>query len=522
MLLTHSIHTIYADVLKNFSKAILTSVPADAISNSVLKLKTIQSLEKNKEEKEKKLIHLQERIKNETSEELEIKTDAQEKETELKLENPEIINKKTDIEANALNDTIYNVYNSTFWSRIGTESIMSLSQSFFKSIPFFKLIPSTVITQATASIICPLINIILSENDMLKKAFNKNKTENSQKIIEQAENKPVMRFIRFLKGSMREKIAPLTDKILEELFGIEKPKTLLTESGKAVLDTEGNKIKSLAKVNYFKLSGTMLASFLLTAFTLGKKTTAVGFEDANTPLKALGAFLFTVFSRVNTTLMQKVPSMLEEGRSWDELYENIISRKLLVPSAQYAIDAVAGLLPFKNINPVTKSNIGRMILEFTIPPFEKTFTPMSIKNIISDDQRYTAHKFIKPILGFFANNLKSTYYNLNKTIYGSLGIMPKDIPEIWERKEMELLKDGLPEELQEKYGDKNLFQSIGIAIKALAYTPINVINWTKASIKSNEKQVAKLNELVELENKIEELERIYEQSPSALKEKVVA
>ena len=162
MLLTHSIHTIYADVLKNFSKAILTSVPADAISNSVLKLKTIQSLEKNKEEKEKKLIHLQERIKNETSEELEIKTDAQEKETELKLENPEIINKKTDIEANALNDTIYNVYNSTFWSRIGTESIMSLSQSFFKSIPFFKLIPSTVITQATAFIICPLINIILS------------------------------------------------------------------------------------------------------------------------------------------------------------------------------------------------------------------------------------------------------------------------------------------------------------------------------------------------------------------------
>ena len=82
MLLTHSIHTIYADVLKNFSKAILTSVPADAISNSVLKLKTLQSLEKNKQEKEKKLVHLQAQIGEQHQE---IQNDPKKEELETRL-----------------------------------------------------------------------------------------------------------------------------------------------------------------------------------------------------------------------------------------------------------------------------------------------------------------------------------------------------------------------------------------------------------------------------------------------------
>ena len=80
-----------------------------------------------------------------------------------------------------------------------------------------------------------------------------------------------MKFIQFMKGSVRDRIAPLTDKTLETLFGIEKPVTLRTKSGKAIIDADGKEVKSLAKVNYLKLGGTMLASFLLTAFTLGKK-----------------------------------------------------------------------------------------------------------------------------------------------------------------------------------------------------------------------------------------------------------
>lgn len=486
MLLRDTIHTIYSDVLKNLSKAILTSVPADAISNSVLDLKTLEQLKKTKEYK------IQELASHEGS--------SPNPSTELDLE----------LKANALNDTIYNVYNSTFWSRIGTETIMSLSQSFFKNIPFFNKIPSAIITQGTAYIACPLINITLSDNDMLKKAFNKNKTPKSKSIIEQAEQKPIMKFIRFMKGSMKERIAPLTDFVLKNIFGIEKPETLTAANGEAVLDADSKEIKSLAKVNHLKLSAAMLASFLLTAFTLDKKTTAVGFENAKTPLKALVIFAFTVFSRVGSTLVQKVPSMLEEGRSWDELYENIISRKLLVPTAQYAIDAISGLLPFKNINPATKSNLGRMILEFTIPPFEKTFTPMSIKNIISDDQKFTAHKFIKPALSFFAKNLKPIYYNLSKLIYGNLGIMPKDIPEIWERKDMELLDKELPEELKSKYQDKNLIESIKIALKALAYTPVNVFKWTKASIAANTKQEMLLKDIISLEEKINGMKHLHQ------------
>ncbi|MCH2226880.1 MAG: hypothetical protein MK033_03825 [Candidatus Caenarcaniphilales bacterium] len=497
MLLTHTIYSIYSDILKNFSKAILTSVPADAISNSVLKLKSIKKIQKASEAKQEELEALKKQI-SESSETQELK------EEEL-TENQEKQEEPHRIEANALNDTLYNVYNSTFWSRIGTESIMSLSESFFKSIPLFKSVPSDLITQATASIVCPLINITLSENDMLKKAFNSNRTEKSQSIIDKAKDKPIMKFIGFLKGSLRDKIAPVTDGLLKNIFGIEKPELLLTEQGNPVLDEEGKEIYKLPKINYLKLGGTMLTSFLLTAFTLDKKTTAVGFEEASSPLKAFRVFTTTVFSRINTTLMQKVPSMLEEGRSWDELYENIISRKLLVPSAQYAVDAIAGILPFKSINPATKSNIGRMLLEFTIPPFEKTFTPMSIKNIISDEQRFTAHKFIKPILSFFANNLKSVYFNLNRLTYGSLGIMPLDIPELWERKEMQLLKDELPEDLKEEFRDKSFLESLAIGAKALAYTPVNVINWTKESINSNQKQNEKLEELRSIQNEIEKL-----------------
>jgi polyhydroxyalkanoate synthesis regulator phasin len=540
-------YKVFEGAIKNFTKIIWTSVPAEAIANSVTDTQEALGYSKILEKKYQDLLKIKE-------------------ETELSPEEAKKFEKLLeDIKAaqldpskthfNALSNNLENTYTDSFVSKFVTDFSMDLGINIAAKIPVIKNLNPMIVADYISKPIVFMIRSITAEKNMSGNAFNKagEVNEKQQKIIDEMSDTGVARLIKYLRDKIKPKVQPIIDGASRYVFGItpgyvlkDKEGRIIRTPSREVKDENGNitiqegqAIRTLAKINPLHFAGTALTSLFLTIFALDKNAQATGYQGTHTWQKALLNMAINVVNRLDTTMISTVHTAVRKGSSFLDIFYSNVGRKLIVPTLQSFADAISNLLG-GGLNPATKAILGRLVVDFTAPPFVQSLTSLSDKKAIDHETQYVAHKFIKPVLIDTIGVLKNAWMWWGKNCYAAIGIYPakikltaasspfwaiqqitskitgrkpKDIPGLFDNDIEPLLTKGLPEHLR-KFEGMSLTSSLGLAAKRILTTPLNIAHWTKESFKANKDYVKITDNLVNAENALVDLKA--RRNPQAL------
>jgi polyhydroxyalkanoate synthesis regulator phasin len=540
-------YKVFEGAIKNFTKIIWTSVPAEAIANSVTDTQEALGYSKILEKKYQDLLKIKE-------------------ETELSPEEAKKFEKLLeDIKAaqldpskthfNALSNNLENTYTDSFVSKFVTDFSMDLGINIAAKIPVIKNLNPMIVADYISKPMVFMIRSITAEKNMSGNAFNKagEVNEKQQKIIDEMSDTGVARLIKYLRDKIKPKVQPIIDGASRYVFGItpgyvlkDKEGRIIRTPSREVKDENGNitiqegqAIRTLAKINPLHFTGTALTSLFLTIFALDKNAQATGYQGTHTWQKALLNMAINVVNRLDTTMISTVHTAVRKGSSFLDIFYSNVGRKLIVPTLQSFADAISNLLG-GGLNPATKAILGRLVVDFTAPPFVQSLTSLSDKKAIDHETQYVAHKFIKPVLIDTIGVLKNAWMWWGKNCYAAIGIYPakikltaasspfwaiqqitskitgrkpKDIPGLFDNDIEPLLTKGLPEHLR-KFEGMSLTSSLGLAAKRILTTPLNIAHWTKESFKANKDYVKITDNLVNAENALVDLKA--KRNPQAL------
>lgn len=531
-------YSLWESVLKSWSNALLTSSSADVIVNAVTAEGEAKKLSTQLDSQCKELKELLEKGTFSSDEQKE----------QIKKQIEQLEKNKHDpnaVEYNSFNRNLEKTFADSFLSRLITDIGVAQSISFFRrSFPeFSKKYPiiNTAIGDAVARPLTFTVRAITAENNILTNASNHAGEINPQQqaIIEAMKDTGVAKLIHWIRGededgnkkvkliqkengetievptgfNLKAVLDPFVNFINKYLLGITAGEVLKDEKGQTIytVNSSGAKeeIKSLAKFNPLHFGFTSLLSLGLTNFTLDKKAQATGFEDADTPLKAAASILLSNANRIDSAMTSYAYSSVRNGSTFMETFHDIIPKKLLMPLCQNMMKGLSNLIGGDMINPVTKSILLNMVMEFTAPPFVQTFMKKSEKKAIDKDAQFVAHTLIKPVLSPLVEELKKCFMWWGKNFHAAVGTYPaiiklspasspfwliqkigcaltgrkpKDIPYLFAEKKGEVFKPGLPSYLSE-YKNTGPLKTTLLTIKSLARTPLNVADWF---VKSNE------------------------------------
>ena len=540
-------YKVFEGVIKNFTKIIWTSVPAEAIANSVTDTQEALGYSKILEKKYQDLLKIKE-------------------ETELSPEEAKKFEKLLeDIKAaqldpskthfNALSNNVENTYTDSFVSKFVTDFSADLAINIAAKIPVIKNLNPIIVADYVAKPLVFMTRSITAEKNMSGNAFNKagEVNEKQQKIIDAMSDTGVARLIKYLRDKIKPKVQPIIDGASRYVFGIKPGDVLRDKEGKIIRTPsremkdengnitvqEGEAIRTLAKINPLHFAGTALTSLFLTIFALDKNAQATGYQGTHTLNKALFNMTLNVLNRLDTTMISNVHTAVRKGSSFLDIFYSNVGRKLIVPTLQSFADAISNLLG-GGLNPATKAILGRLVVDFTAPPFVQSLSSLSDKKAIDHETQYVAHKFIKPVLIDTIGVLKNAWMWWGKNCYAAIGIYPakikltvasspfwaiqqliskvtgkkpKDIPGLFNNDIEPLLTKEMPEHLS-KFKGMSLASSLGLAAKRILTTPLNIAHWTKQSFRANKDYVKITDNLVNAENALIDLRARTLKAPS--------
>ena len=531
-------YKVFEGLIKNFTKIIWTSVPAEAIANSVTETQEALGYSKILEKKYQDLLKIKE-------------------ETELSPEEAEKLEKLLeDIKAaqldpskthfNALSNNVENTYTDSFVSKLVTDFSADLAINIAAKIPVIKNLNPIIVADFVAKPMVFMVRSITAEKNMSGNAFNKAGVinEKQQAIIDAMSDTGVARLIKYLRDEIKPKVQPIIDGASRYVFGITPGDVLKDKEGRIIRTPsrevkdengnitiqEGEAIRALAKINPLHFAGTALTSLFLTIFALDKNAQATGYQGTNTWQKAGFNMALNVINRLDTTMISYVHNAVRKGSSFLDIFYLNVGRKLIVPTLQSFADAISNLLG-GGLNPATKAILGRLVVDFTAPPFVQSLSSLSDKKAIDHETQYVTHKFIKPVLIDTIGVLKNAWMWWGKNCYAAIGIYPakikltvasspfwaiqqltsritgkepKDIPGLFNNDIEPLLTKEMPEHLS-KFEGMSLASSLGLAAKRILTTPLNIAHWTKESFKANKDYVKITDNLVNAENALIDL-----------------
>jgi hypothetical protein len=531
-------YSVWESVLKSWSNALLTSSSAETIVNAI-----------TGEGEAKKLSTQLDRECEELKQLLDKGTfSSDEQKEQIKKQIEQLEKNKHDpntVEYNSFNRNLEKTFADSFLSRLITDIAQDQCISAFrrKFPEFSKKFPiiNTFISDVVARPSTFILRTVTAENNILTNASNHAGEVNPQQqaIIEAMKDTGVAKLIHWIRGededgnkkvklvqkengetievptgfNLKAALDPFVNFINKYLLGITAGETLKDEKGQTLYTVnslgEKKEIKSLAKFNPLHFGFTSLLSLGLTNFTLDKKAQATGFQDANTPLTSAAAILLNSANRIDSAMTSYAHSSVRTGSSFMDTFHDIIPKKLIMPFCQALMKGLSNLIGGDMINPVTKSILLNIVLEFTAPPFVQSFMKKSEKGAIDKDTQFVAHTLIKPILSPLVEELKKCWMWWGKNFHAAVGTYPaiiklspasspfwliqkitcaltrrkpKDIPHLFDEKKEEVFQRGLPSYLSE-YKNTGLLKTALLAIKSLAKTPLNVTDWF---VKSNE------------------------------------
>ncbi len=541
------VYKVIEGIIKNFAKIVFTSVPAEIIASSVTDTQESLGHSKILEKKYQDIL----KIKEETE-----LSPEETKKFEKLLEDikaAQLDPSKTNF--NAWSNTMANVYADSFISKFVTDFSADLAINIAALIPVIKNLNPIIVADFVAKPIVFMIRSITAENNMTGNAFNKagDVNEKQQRIIDGMSDTGVARSIKYLRDKIKPKVQPIIDGASRYIFGItlgdvlkDKEGRIIRTPNREVRDENGNitiqegeAIRALAKINPLHFAGTALTSLFLTIFALDKNAQATGYQGTKTWKQAGFNMALNVINRLDTTMISYVHNAVRKGSSFLDIFYANVGRKLIVPTLQSFADAISNLLG-GGLNPATKAILGRLIVDFTAPPFVQSLSSLSDKKAIDNETQYVTHKFIKPVLIDTIGVLKNAWMWWGKNCYAAIGIYPakikltaasspfwaiqqltskitgrkpKDIPGLFDNDIEPLLTKGLPEHLKEFEG-MSLTSSLGLAAKRILTTPLNIAHWTKESFKANKDYVKITDNLVNAENALIDLRTRTLKAPS--------
>jgi len=518
-------YSLYESILKSWTNALLTSTPAEVIVNAITKEGDAQKLSNHLE---KQLGNL--KVKLETA-----NLSVEEKE-KLQAEIQELEKYKLDpngIEYNAFNNNAAKTFSDSFLSRLITDIGVAQSiATFRRTFPdFAKRFPvvNTLIGDLVAKPLTFIVRTVTAENNILTNSANHaGEVSPEQKIIIEAmKDTGVGRAVRWIRGedadgnkikgkgfNLKGVLDPFINTINKYLLGIREGEILKDENGEPIYMTDANgkkeEIKALAKFNPIHFGITSLTSLILTATTLDKHAQATGFEDANTPVQALMSMVLANANRVDSAMGSYAHSSVRKGDSYLGIFNNIFSKKLLMPICQNFMKGMSNLLTGFPLNPVTKSIILNSAMEFTAPPFIQTFMPKAEKRAIDPAAQFVSHKLIKPPLEQLYGVLKPAWLWWGKHFHAAVGTYPakiklspvsspfwliqkvgcfltgskpKDIPGLFKDPKETIFSEDTLEEVKKLAGGP--VKTAAIAAKSIVTSPVNVGNWFVKSQEAN-------------------------------------
>jgi hypothetical protein len=532
------LYKVFEGVIKNFAKIVFTSVPAEIIGNSVTDTQESLGYSKILEKKYQDLL----KIKEET----ELSPEEAKKFEKLlnDIKAAQLDPSKTNF--NAFNPNVANAFADSFISKFVTDFSADLAINIAALIPVIKNLNPIIIADYVAKPLVFMIRSITAENNVTGNAFNKagEVNEKQQGIIDGMSDTGVARLIKYLRDKIKPKVQPIIDGASRYIFGIRLGDVLKDKEGKIIRTPsrevkdkngnitiqEGEAIRALAKINPLHFAGTAFTSLFLTIFALDKNAQATGYQGTKTWKQAGFNMALNVINRLDTTMISYVHNAVRKGSSFLYIFYANVVRKLIVPTLQSFADAISNLLG-GGLNPATKAILGRLVVDFTAPPFVQSLSSLSDKKAIDNETQYVTHKFIKPVLIDTIGVLKNAWMWWGKNCYAAIGIYPakikltaasfpfwaiqqltskitgkepKDIPGLFDNDIEPLLTKGLPEHLREFEG-MSLTSSLGLAAKRILTTPLNIAHWTKESLKANKDYVAITDNLVKAEDALIEL-----------------
>jgi hypothetical protein len=530
-------YSVWESVLKSWSNALLTSSSAETIVNAI-----------TGEGEAKKLSTQLDSECEELKQLLEKGTFSSDEQKQIKKQIEQLEKNKHDpntVEYNSFNRNLEKTFADAFLSRLITDIAQDqVISAFRRKFPeFSKKFPiiNTLISDIVARPSTFILRTVTAENNILTNASNHAGEVNPQQqaIIEAMKDTGVARLIHWIRGededgnktvklvkkengetievpsgfNIKAVLDPFVNFINKYLLGITAGETLKDEKGQTLYTVnslgEKKEIKSLAKFNPLHFGFTSLLSLGLTNFTLDRKAQATGFQDANTPLTSAAAILLNSANRIDSAMTSYAHSSVRTGSSFMDTFHDIIPKKLIMPFCQALMKGLSNLIGGDMINPVTKSILLNIVLEFTAPPFVQSFMKKSEKGAIDKDTQFVAHTLIKPILSPLVEELKKCWMWWGKNFHAAVGTYPaiiklspasspfwliqkitcaltgrkpKDIPYLFDEKKKEVFQPELPSYLSE-YKNTGLLKTALLAIKSLAKTPLNVTDWF---VKSNE------------------------------------
>jgi hypothetical protein len=531
-------YSVWESVLKSWTNALLTSSSAEAVVNTIIQEGEGTKLSNNVDQHCKELRNLLE-INNLSEMEKEAYLQ-QIKELEAAKIDPNAI------EWNAGNESLEKTFADSFVSRLITDIGVSQSIATFRQIfpKFTKKYPilNTLIGDMVARPLTFIIRTITAEKNILTNSSNHGGevSPEQQLIIEAMKDTGVARVIRWIRGedengekkfriidkgngelvkeetgfNLKKILDPFVNNINKYLLGITAGETLKDAQGQILYTTnscgEKEEIKSLAKFNPIHFGITSLASLGLTAFTLDKKAQATGFEGADNLINNLLSAGLSSANRIDSAMTTYVHSSVRKGESFMGIFHNIIPKKLLMPMCQNLMKGLSNLLPGA-LNPVTKSILLNMLVEFIAPPFVQSFMPKAEKRAIDNDTQFVAHALIKPSLSELIKVLKKGWMWWGKNFHAALGTYPgivklspasspfwliqqitskltgrtpKDIPGLFADREEEVFAEELPDHLA-SYKDTGIGKTALLAVKSIFKSPLNVADWLVKSREAN-------------------------------------
>ncbi len=518
-------YSLYESILKSWTNALITSSPAETIVNAITKEGDAQKLSN----------HLSKELENLRTQLETANLSAEEKEKfQAKIE--ELEKHKLDpngIEYNAFNNNAAKTFSDSFLSRLITDigvdqSIAAFRRTFPNFAKHFPVV-NTLIGDLAAKPLTFIVRTATAENNILTNSSNHagEVSPEQQIIIDAMKNTGVAKAVRWIRGedadgnkiegkgfNLKGMLDPFINTINKYLLGIREGETLKDEKGEAlyITDSSGKKeeIKALAKFNPIHFGTTALASLVLTATTLDKKAQATGFQDANTPVQALMSMILANANRVDSAMGSYAHASVRKGESYIGIFNNIFSKKLLMPICQNFMKGMSNLLTGFPLNAATKSILLSALMEFTAPPFIQTFMPKAEKRAIDPAAQFVSHKLIKPPLEKLYSVLKPAWIWWGKNFHAAVGTYPgvvklstpaslpfwliqkagslitgrtpKDIPGLFADKKGSIFKE--PSEDVKKL-DGGPIKTAAITAKSIVNSPINVGSWLVKSQEAN-------------------------------------
>ena len=532
-------YSLWESVLKSWTNALLTSTSAEAVVNAIIQEGDATKLSNNLDEHCKELKNLLE--SNNLSETEKEATLQQIKKLEAAKVDP------NSIEYNALNNNIEKTFSDSFLSRLVTDIGVDQSIATFRRVfpEFAKKYPivNTFVGDMVARPLTFILRTITAENNILTNSSNHGGevSPEQQIIIEAMKDTGVAKLIGWIRGenekgekefklvnkgngelvkeeagfNLKKILDPFVNNVNKYLLGITPGEVLKDAQGQTIYATNSygkkEELKSLAKFNPIHFGLTSIASLGLTALTLDKKAQATGFQDANTPLKAIGSMMLSNANRIDSAMTSYAHASVRKGASFMDTFHNIIPKKLLMPMCQNFMKGWSNLLPSGVLNPATKSILLNMLLEFIAPPFVQSFMPKAEKRAIDNDTQFVSHSLIKPPLSELINVLKKSWMWWGKNFHAAVGTYPaviklspvsspfwliqqitskvtgrtpKDIPGLFKEKEEEVFAKELPDHLA-SYKDTGIGKTTLLAVKSILKTPLNVTDWLVKSGEAN-------------------------------------